>query len=76
MIKIAEKTFLITGAGTGIGYSIADRLITPGAKVILHCNSHIESTQQIRNESDDEVNFLIFSSPEYFSDKCTEGEDY
>lgn len=30
----------------------------------------------IRNESDDEVNFLVFSSPECFSDKCTKGEDY
>lgn len=35
-----------------------------------------KSPHQIRNESDDEVNFLVFSSPECFSDKCTEGEDY
>ncbi|MGB3535497.1 MAG: SDR family oxidoreductase [Microcoleaceae cyanobacterium] len=46
-LPIAEKTFLVTGAGTGIGYSIADQLITQGAKVILHCNSHIEPAQKL-----------------------------
>ncbi|NEP00377.1 MAG: SDR family oxidoreductase [Symploca sp. SIO2E9] len=44
-VSIAEKTFLVTGAGTGIGYSIAESLITLGAKVILHCNWHIEAAQ-------------------------------
>jgi NAD(P)-dependent dehydrogenase (short-subunit alcohol dehydrogenase family) len=46
-LPISEKTILITGAGTGIGYAIADRLIAQGAKVILHCNSHIESAQKL-----------------------------
>ncbi|OLT59249.1 SDR family NAD(P)-dependent oxidoreductase [Moorena bouillonii] len=47
MIKIAEKTFLVTGAGTGIGYSIAQCLISSEARVVLHCNSHIEPAQKL-----------------------------
>ncbi|NEO35056.1 MAG: SDR family oxidoreductase [Moorea sp. SIOASIH] len=50
-MSISEKTFLVTGAGTGIGYSIADRLITLGAKVILHCNSHIGSAQELASKA-------------------------
>jgi 3-oxoacyl-[acyl-carrier protein] reductase len=50
-LPISEKTFLVTGAGTGIGYSIADRLITSGAKVILHCNSHLESAQELASQA-------------------------
>ena len=48
---ISEKTFLVTGAGTGIGYAIADRLITNGAKVILHCNSHLEAAQKLASQA-------------------------
>ena len=51
LLPISEKTFLVTGAGTGIGYSIADRLIASGAKVILHCNSHIESAQELASKA-------------------------
>ncbi len=50
-LPISEKTFLVTGAGTGIGYSIADRLIAHGAKVILHCNSHIESAKELASKA-------------------------
>lgn len=47
MIKIAQKTFLVTGAGTGIGYSIAQHLIAAEARVVLHCNSHLEGAQKL-----------------------------
>ncbi|NET83303.1 MAG: SDR family oxidoreductase [Moorea sp. SIO1F2] len=51
MIKIAEKTFLVTGAGTGIGYSIAQCLIASEARVVLHCNSHVEQAQKLASEA-------------------------
>lgn len=35
-----------------------------------------KAEHQIRNESDDEVNFLVFSAPDNFTDKFTKGEDY
>lgn len=46
-LKITEKTFLVTGAGTGIGYSIAEHLIASEARIVLHCNSHIEPAQKL-----------------------------
>ncbi|NEQ86368.1 MAG: SDR family oxidoreductase [Moorea sp. SIO2I5] len=50
-LKITEKTFLVTGAGTGIGYSIAECLISSEARVVLHCNSHIEPAQKLASEA-------------------------
>lgn len=50
-LQIAEKTFLVTGAGTGIGYSIANRLIANQAKVILHCNSHISAAKELASKA-------------------------
>lgn len=50
-LPISEKTFLVTGAGTGIGYAIADRLIANKAKVILHCNSHLKSAQKLASKA-------------------------
>ncbi len=49
--SVFKKTFLVTGAGTGIGYSIADRLITNGSKVILHCNSHYEAANELASQA-------------------------
>ena len=46
-LPITEKTFLVTGAGTGIGYSIAKRLIASEARVVLHCNSHLEPAEKL-----------------------------
>lgn len=48
---ILEKTFLVTGAGTGIGYAIADRLISSGARVVLHCYSHLEAAQALASQA-------------------------
>lgn len=45
--KLTGKTFLVTGAGTGIGYSIAQCLISALSRVVLHCNSHIEPAQKL-----------------------------
>lgn len=45
--KVTGKTFLVTGAGTGIGYSIAQGLISSEARVVLHCNSHIEQAMKL-----------------------------
>ncbi len=50
-LSFSEKTFLVTGAGTGIGSSISDRLITLGAKVILHCNAHIDSAKELASKA-------------------------
>ncbi|NEP33695.1 SDR family oxidoreductase [Moorena sp. SIO3B2] len=50
-LKITEKTFLVTGAGTGIGYSIAECLISSEARVILHCNSHVESAKELASNA-------------------------
>ena len=50
-LSFSEKTFLVTGAGTGIGSSISDRLITLGAKVILHCNVHIDSAKELASKA-------------------------
>ncbi|NEQ66974.1 MAG: SDR family oxidoreductase [Symploca sp. SIO2D2] len=50
-LSISEKTFLVTGAGTGIGYSIAERLISSEARVVLHCNSHIESAKELASKA-------------------------
>lgn len=46
-LPISEKTVLVTGAGTGIGYSIANRLITQEAKVVLHCNRHVDAAKEL-----------------------------
>nr|VFK30953.1 MAG: NAD(P)-dependent dehydrogenase, short-chain alcohol dehydrogenase family [Candidatus Kentron sp. MB]VFK30966.1 MAG: NAD(P)-dependent dehydrogenase, short-chain alcohol dehydrogenase family [Candidatus Kentron sp. MB]VFK76806.1 MAG: NAD(P)-dependent dehydrogenase, short-chain alcohol dehydrogenase family [Candidatus Kentron sp. MB] len=48
---ISEKTFLVTGAGTGIGYAIAEELTTSGASVILHCNSHIDKVRELSSNA-------------------------
>lgn len=46
-LPLSSKTVLVTGAGTGIGYTIAERLIASGRQVVLHCNSHIEAAQAL-----------------------------
>ncbi|NEP50357.1 MAG: SDR family oxidoreductase [Moorea sp. SIO3C2] len=50
-LSFSEKTFLVTGAGTGIGSSISDRLIANQAKVILHCNTHIDSAKELASKA-------------------------
>ena len=34
-MKIAEKTFLITGGGSGLGEATARRLVAGGARVVI-----------------------------------------
>ena len=46
-LLLAGKVALVTGAGSGIGYAIADRLLAAGAKVVLHYRSSKEGVQQL-----------------------------
>ena len=44
---LAGKTALVTGAGGGIGYAIADRLLSSGANVALHYLSSYEKVVKL-----------------------------
>ena len=44
---LAGKTALVTGAGGGIGYAIADRLLSSGANVALHYRSSYERVVEL-----------------------------
>lgn len=49
--SLSGKAFLVTGAGTGIGYAIAHDLIMSGASVALHCNSHVDAAQKLASQA-------------------------
>ena len=36
MRGLAGKVILVTGSSTGIGFAMAERLVTEGAKVLIH----------------------------------------
>src|SRR4051794_30980842 len=47
MIDLANKTFIVTGANTGIGKITARELARGGARVILACRSEAKTAQVI-----------------------------
>ena len=39
-IELQNKTILVTGSNSGIGFAIASELLNAGAKVALHYNAN------------------------------------
>eukprot|EP00057_Strongylocentrotus_purpuratus_P008036 XP_011662510.1 PREDICTED: retinol dehydrogenase 12 [Strongylocentrotus purpuratus] len=46
-VNLADKTIVVTGANTGIGYETAKALAQAGAKVIVACRSESKATEAI-----------------------------
>ena len=44
------KTALVTGSTQGIGRAIAERLVTNGFKVIVHCSADMAKAERVRKE--------------------------
>jgi NAD(P)-dependent dehydrogenase (short-subunit alcohol dehydrogenase family) len=55
-IELQNKSILVTGANSGIGYAIASELLKAGAKVALHYNSNSNGVLVLLKIS---LNFLI-----------------
>ena len=56
---LVGKVALVTGAGRGIGYAIADRLLAAGAKVALHYHSSEEGVRQLVSQYGDDQCYLV-----------------
>ena len=53
-LPLTGKLALVTGAGSGIGYAIADRLLAAGAAVALHYHSSKEGVCQLVKQYGDD----------------------
>lgn len=73
-LLLEGKIALVTGAGRGVGYAIADRLLAGGAKVALHYHSSKGGVSQLAERYGEERCYLIeadfatpFSSEQVFN---------
>jgi NAD(P)-dependent dehydrogenase (short-subunit alcohol dehydrogenase family) len=49
-INLEKKQILVTGASRGIGQAIAKSLAAAGARVAVHCNTSLETAEEIASE--------------------------
>ena len=63
-MNIKGKTAIITGAGRGIGYAIAEEFGLAGAKLILHYNKSKEGVERLQQQFDAEIIQADLSNPQ------------
>eukprot|EP00057_Strongylocentrotus_purpuratus_P001728 XP_001201124.2 PREDICTED: dehydrogenase/reductase SDR family member on chromosome X [Strongylocentrotus purpuratus] len=54
-VNLVDKTIVVTGANTGIGYETAKALAQAGAKVIVACRSESKATEAIERMKKEHV---------------------
>ena len=58
-LSLTNKVALVTGAGSGIGHAIAEKLLSNGATVALHYNANRAGVQQLAAQYGDDRCHLV-----------------